>query len=128
MVTKMRDDKQFEQLILQYEQLKNGAEDIYNMIEAEDYDGAISMTKTREPVFLNCKCIRKYLELTPEQEEKITALTDEIRKLEKRNIKFLTEKMDAVKNELKKTHKSEKIQMAYDFDESKKGSIVNIKD
>ena len=128
MVTKMRDDKQFEQLILQYEQLKNGAEDIYNMIEAEDYDGAISMTKTREPVFLNCKCIRKYLELTPEQEEKITALTDEIRKLEKRNIKFLTEKMDAVKNELKKTHKSEKIQMAYDFDESKKGIIVNIKD
>ena len=124
----MKDEEQFEQLVLQYEQLKNGAEDIYAMIKAEDFDGAITMTKTREQVFLNCKCMRKYLELTPSQNEKINGMVEEIKSLEERNIKALTERMNEVQNELKKTQKSEKIQMAYDFDESQKGSIVNIEE
>ena len=60
----MKDKQQFEQLMLQYEQLKNGSEDIFHLIENEDYDGAITMIKSRESIFLNCKCMRKYLELT----------------------------------------------------------------
>ena len=60
----MHDEQQFEQLMLQYEQLKTGSDDIFHMIEAEDFDGAITMIKLREPIFLNCKCMRKYLELS----------------------------------------------------------------
>jgi len=124
----MRDDKQFEQLMLQYEQLKNGAEDILQMIQEEDFDGAITMIKLREPIFLNCKCMRKYLDLTPEQETKANALFDEIKSLEQRNMDVLSKSMDEVKIELQKTQKAEKIQMAYEFDEDQKGSIINVKD
>ena len=124
----MRDEQQFEQLMLQYNQLKTGADDILHLIESEDFDGAITMIKSREPVFLNCKCMRKYLELTPEQENEANKTLDEIRVLEKRNIDLLKQNMEEVKQELQKTQKSEKIQMAYEFDENQKGSIINIKD
>ena len=124
----MRDDSQFEQLMLQYEQLRNGANDIMQMIQEEDYDGAITLIKSREPIFLNCKCMRKYLELTPEQEQQANTIFEEIRELEKQNIDFLSQRMEDVSQELKKTQQSEKIQMAYEFDEDQKGSILNIKD
>ena len=124
----MRDLQQYEQLMLQYKQLKTGADDILRMIEEEDFDGAITMIKIRESMFLNCKCMRKYLELIPEQENSVNAIMDEIRELEKRNMKILSENMESVNNELKKTQKSEKIQMAYEFDEEQKGSIINIKE
>jgi hypothetical protein len=124
----MRDDNQFEQLMLQYEQLRNGANDIMQMIQEEDYDGAITLIKSREPIFLNCKCMRKYLELTPEQETQANTIFEEIRELEKQNIDFLSQRMEDVSQELKKTQQSEKIQMAYEFDEDQKGSILNIKD
>lgn len=124
----MQDEKQFEQLMLQYKQLKNGAEDIRLMIEREDYDSAITMIKARKAIFLNCKSMRNYLELTPEQEKEVGAILDEIRLLEKENIEALSNNMENVQNELKKTQQNEKIQQAYDFDEGQKGSIINIEE
>ena len=50
----MQDERQYEQLILQYNQLKNGAEDISKMLDDEDYDSAITMLKAREPLFASC--------------------------------------------------------------------------
>lgn len=124
----MRSEQQFEQLMLQYEQLKNGSQDIMQLIDEEDFDGAITMIKARESVFLNCKCMRKYLELSPEQEKQANAILDEIRTLEAQNIETLKERMQAVKGELLKTQKSEKIKKAYGYDESQKGSIVNLQE
>ena len=125
----MQSDQQYEQLMLQYNQLKNGAEDIYKMIEREDFDGAITVIKARESIFLNCKCMRKYLELTPTQEQKVNAIVEEIRKLELRNMDFLSDSMTKVKMELSKTQKTERIQMAYDNTaEIASGSIINIQD
>lgn len=124
----MENEQQFEQLMLQYEQLKNGAEDIMRLMEEEDFDGAITMTKSRESVFLNCKCMQRYLELTPEQKKQADEIIEEIKKLEKRNIDYLLKNMEKINLELKKTQKTEKIQMAYDFDEDQKGSIVNIQE
>ena len=124
----MQDEKQFEQLMLQYNQLKNSAIDIKRMIENEDFDNAITMLKSREAVFLNCKCMRNYLELTPVQTKELDSLLDEIRTLETENIKILTKNMVEVKKELKTTQKSEKLQQAYDFDGSSRGSIVNIEE
>ena len=122
----MQDQQQFEQLILQYNQLKNGAEEIRRMIENEDYDSAITMIKSREEVFLSCKCIRKYLELTPVQEKALNNLLDELREIELDNIRFLSQGMVEVQQELRRTQQNEKIQQAYDFDETQKGSIINI--
>ena len=124
-VTK-QDEQQFEQLMLQYKQLKNGAEDIRAMIDSEDYDGALTMIKSRESLFMSCKCMRKYLELTPVQQKELDELVDELRDLELTNIRTLEKAMDQVQMELKKSQKNEKIQQAYDFDEDKKGSIINI--
>ena len=124
----MQDEKQFEQLMLQYNQLKNGAHDIRRMIDNEDFDSAMTMIKSREEIFLSCKCMRKYLELTPIQERALNNLLDELRELELDNIKTLSQNMVELQQELRKSQQTEKIQQAYDFDETQKGSIVNIKE
>ena len=124
----MQDQQQFEQLMMQYNQLKNGSEDIRRMIENEDFDSAMSMLKSREAIFLNCKCMRKFLELTPEQEKDLNLLLDELKILEQTNINILMEGMKQVKIELKRTQQAEKIQQAYEFDESNSGSIANFEE
>ena len=124
----MQDQQQFEQLMLQYNQLKNGSEDIRRMIENEDFDSAMSMLKSRESIFLNCKCMRKFLELTPEQEKELNMLLDELKTLEQTNINILMESMKQVKIDLKRTQQAEKIQQAYEFGMDKSGSIANFEE
>ena len=124
----MQDENQYEQLILQYNQLKNGAEDISKMIDNEEYDSAITMLKSREPLFTSCKNIRRYLEMTPVQQKEADALMEEIRELELKNIKKLEKSMDEVKLELVKAQKNQKIQQAYDSDIDSMGSIINIQE
>lgn len=121
----MQDQKQFEQLMLQYNQLKNGSIDIARMIDNEDYDGAITMIKNREQLFLSCKCILKYLELTPVQEKELNTMLEELRNSEIANIKKLERGMAEVQTELQKHQKSQKLHKAYDIKEDAKGSIVN---
>lgn len=124
----MQDEKQYEQLIMQYTQLRNGSEEISRMIDNEDFDTAITMLKTRESLFLSCKCMRKYLELTPVQQTELDKLLDEIRELEIKNIKKLEAGKDKVQAELKKSQQSQKIQQAYEFDADSSGNIVNIQE
>lgn len=124
----MQDESQYEMLIMQYNQLKNGAMDIAELIENEDYDTAITMIKSREKVFLNCKCMRRYLELNPTQQNEVDALVDEIRTLELKNIKKLEKNMDAIQSELSISQKSQKIQNAYEQNKSAQGSIVNVEE
>lgn len=124
----MQSEQQYEQLMLQYNQLKNGAEEIRKMIDKDNFDGAMSMIKSREQLFLSCKCIRKYLELTPLQKRSMDMLLDEIRDLEMENIRLLSQKMVEVQDELRVAQKNEKIQKAYEFDENQSGSIINYKE
>ena len=124
----MQDEQQFEQLMLQYNQLKNGSEDIARMIAKEDFDSAITMIKNREQLFLSCKCMRNYLELTPVQQKKADEILDEIRNLEMQNIKTLQKSMDEVQTELKKTQQSQIFQQAYDNADEATGSIINIQE
>lgn len=122
----MQSRQQFDQLILQYTQLKNGAEDIRRMIDREDYDSAISMIKSRESLFLSCKCMQKFLDLTRTQKDQLEALIEELRNLEMENIRILTKNMEEVKKELQITQRNDKLQQAYDFDEGKAGNIINV--
>ena len=124
----MQNEQQFEQLMLQYNQLKNGAEDISRMIDNEDFDNAITMIKGREQLYLNCKCIRSYLELTPVQQKELDEILDEIRGLELKNIKKLEKGMDDVQLELKKTQTTEKFQNIYENNPDSAGSIINIQE
>ena len=104
----MQDEQQFEQLMLQYTQLRNGAEDISRMIDNEDYDSAITMIKSREKIFLNCKCMLKYLELTQVQKKEVDSIVDEIRSLEIGNIKKLEKACKMCKLNLKDLKKIKK--------------------
>lgn len=124
----MQSEEQYEQLMLQYNQLKNGAEEIRRMILNEDFDSAMTMIQSREDIFLNCKCMRKYLELTPVQQKALDKLLDELRELELENIRILSQSMVEVQQQLKRSQQNEKFQQAYDFDETNKGSIINIQE
>jgi len=121
----MQDEKQFEQLIFQYEQLKSGSLEIRRLIEKEDYDSAITMIKNREPMFLNCKCMRRYLEFNQKQQEILDKVLEELKELELSNMQMVEEGMKEVKKELQRTYKTEKIQQAYDLNNNQRGSIVN---
>ena len=114
--------------MLQYNQLKNGASDIRRMIQNEDYDSAMTMIKSREEIFLSCKCMRKYLELTPFQQKALDNILDELRELELDNIRMLSQSMVEVQQELRRSQQTEKIQQAYEFDEPQKGSILNVQE
>ena len=124
----MQDEKQFEQLMLQYTQLKNGAEDIARMIDNEDFDTAITRIKAREELYLSCKCMRKYLELTPVQQKELDTMLDELRELELANIKKLEKGMEDIQKELKLTKKTKRIHQADNVSEGSKGSIVNLEE
>ena len=77
------------------------------MLEREDYDGAMTMLKLREQVFLNCKCMRKYLVLDENQKTELNALLNELKKSEQ------------------KVRKNIKIQNAYDSMSQSGGTIIN---
>lgn len=123
----MQDEQQYQQLLMQYQQLKNGALEISEMIAKEDYDSAITMIKMRESIFLNCKCIRKYLELTPDQQLEVDKVFEEIREIEQNNMQTLEKVMEEVQSELNRTQKLQKLQKAYvNNNEEASGSMVNV--
>ena len=124
----MQDKQQYEQLLMQYNQLKNGALDIANMIEREDYDSAITKIKMREPIFLNCKCMRRYLELTPEQQVEIDKVYNELKTIEQNNIQTLKQLMENIQSELSRTQKLQKLQNAYIHNNEISGNMVNIQE
>lgn len=121
----MQNKQQFEQLMLQYSQLKNGSEEIRKMIIRESFDEAISMLKSRENLFLSCKCMRKFLELSDEQDIELNKLLDELKTMELSNIRLLEEAMSKTQREIKIAQQNEKIQNAYEFNENQRGSIIN---
>lgn len=122
----MQSEQQFNQLMIQYEQLKNGAIEIAAMIAREDYDSAITLIKTREQTFLSCKCIRRYLEMTPDQQKKADKIFNEIKDIELQNIHKLEEGMKNIQSELIKTQKSQKLHNAYTNNSvNPNGNIVN---
>ena len=112
----IQSEQQYEQLLMQYQQLLQGAQDISVMIDKEDYDSAITMIKAREKMLLSCKCIRNYLELTPVQQKEIDKVFNELKQTEISNIKKLQKGIDEVQQELTKTQKSQKLQQAYGND------------
>ena len=120
--------QQFEQLILQYTEIKAGSETIKNLIANEQFDEAIDKIKTRENVLLNCKCIRNLLDLDEEQEKQLNDLLDDIRALEQENIKTLEESIEQVSQELRVTRQNQKIVRAYDSNENENGNIINTTD
>ena len=121
----MKSNEQFEQLMFQYNNLKNGSLEIKKLIENEMFDDAIALIKNRDAVFLNCKCMRRYLELTEEQEKELNSILDDLRISETNNIKLLEKSMNEIQIELNKNRQSEKIAQKYTQSELNNGTIIN---
>lgn len=125
-VIQMKSEQQFQQLMMQYKQLKNGAEDIKKMIEREDFDSAITLLKTREQIFISCKAIKRYLELTPEQQIEADKIFNEIKEIELSNMDMLKKGMEDIRTELTRTQKAQKLHKAYGRNnEDAQGTIIN---
>ncbi len=122
----MIDEQQFQQLMMLYTQLKNGALEIARMLETEDYDSAITMIKHRESVFQSCQSIKRYLDFTPEQKEQADKLYNEIKELELKNIHTLEQGMETIRAELARTQAVQKLNKAYGRDNEEQGSIFNM--
>jgi hypothetical protein len=96
------------------------------MIINESFDSAMTMINSREEIFLNCKCMRKYLDLTPVQEKALNKILDELREMELDNIRLLSQSMVELQQQIKMNQQNEKFQQAYEFDENQKGNIINV--
>ena len=63
-----------------------------------------------------------------DEKKDVDKIFKEIQILEEENIKYLSESMAEVQAELKLSIQTEKIQQAYEFNESQSGSIINLQD
>ena len=124
----MQDNQQFEQLMLLYNQLKNGSIEISKMIDDENLDSAITMLSSRESIINTCKNIRRYLEFTPAQKEEVDKIVEEIKVLEEQNIEKIRIGMENIQLEIRKSQQTQKIRQAYDVDNEEESEILNIKE
>ena len=93
-------EKQFEQLMMYYTQLKEMAIQIARMLEKESYNDALTMLKNRKRVVRELGLILRYIELTDEQKQTVENIKKEIQEIELENIKKLQKDMEDVKYEL----------------------------
>ncbi len=93
-------EKQFEQLMLYYNQLKEMALQISGMLEREAYNEALTMLNHRKRVVKELGLMLRYIEMTDEQKQIVDNIRNEIYKIEAESIKKLQKDMEDVKYEL----------------------------
>lgn len=121
---------QFEQLMLYYSQLKGMAEQIKTMLSKESYNDAITMLQHRERVARELSLMMNYIQLTPEQEQIVSVIKEEVRLLELENIQNLQKEMEDVKYELDVVSSKVRFRHKYNPYETGNatGNVVDTKD
>lgn len=121
----MQDNQQFEQLLLQYNQLLNGSKDIEQMIDNDDYDTALSFVEKQRDLFLNCKNILSYLDLTDEQKNIVSQIKQELASVTLANMERIKNYMSNVQGEITKMKNLQKFQNAYNAGMDSSGSLLD---
>ncbi len=123
-------EKQFEQLMLYYNQLKEMAVQISVMLEKESYNDALTMLNNRKRVVREMGLIERYLELNPKQKKVVEDIKKEIMEIEAKNIQKLQTDMEDVKYELDIVSAKVKFRNKYNPYEAEQatGNVINIKD
>lgn len=121
---------QYDQLLLFYNQLLTMADQIESMIEKELFDDILDKMQLHDRIFIQIKLAKKCAELTPEQQNEIDRMEEELREKEKKNIKLMQTNMAEVKQELDKLKLKNKLTKAYtqDTTQREQGSIIDIED
>ena len=123
-------EKQFEQLMLYYNQLKEMAVQISVKIKKESYNDALTMLNNRKRVVREMGLIERYLELNPKQKKVVEDIKKEIMEIEAKNIQKLQTDMEDVKYELDIVSAKVKFINKYNPYEAEQatGNVINIKD
>ncbi len=123
-------EKQFDQLMLYYNQLKEMALQIAVMLEKESYNEALTMLNNRKRVVREMGLIERYLQLTSKQKKIVDNIKKEIRDIEAKNIQKLQTDMEDVKYELDIVSAKVKFRNKYNPYEAEQatGNVINIKD
>ena len=116
---------QFEQLKHFYTQFFNLANEIKSMIDAEEYNEAISKVLHKEPLVNQFLAVRKALTLSDEEQKQAESIEKELMEKEKNNIDRLMNLQGDLVTELKKTKHNLKVNNAYTVNPGQQGSMLD---
>jgi len=116
----------FEQLKALYHQFFNLAAEIKSMVDASEYNEAISKLQYKDSLIEELVLMKKNIALDDEEQAQISLIENELKAKEKENITLLIRLRDEVSAELKKTNKNLKVNSAYIVGkDNKQGSMID---
>lgn len=116
----------FEQLKMLYAQFFNVADEIKSMVEADEYNEAISKLQYKDSLIEKLAHLKKNITLNPEEETEINEIEDKLKIKEQENISLLIGLRDEVSAELKKTNKNLRVNSAYNVQKNdNQGSMID---
>ncbi len=123
-------EKQFQQLMMYYNQLKEMAIQVSRMLENESYNDALTMLNHRKRVVKELGLILKYLKMTDKQKEIVENIKKEILEIEAANIQRLQTDMEDVKYELDVVSSKVRFRNKYNPYEAEQasGNVIDTRD
>lgn len=123
-------EKQFQQLMMYYNQLKEMAIQVSRMLENESYNDALTMLNHRKRVVKELGLILKYLQMTDKQKEIVENIKKEILEIEAANIQRLQTDMEDVKYELDVVSSKVRFRNKYNPYEAEQasGNVIDTRD
>ena len=123
-------EKQFQQLMMYYNQLKEMAIQVSRMLEKESYNDALTMLNHRKRVVKELGLILKYLKMTDKQKEIVENIKKEILEIEAANIQRLQTDMEDVKYELDVVSSKVRFRNKYNPYEAEQasGNVIDTRD
>lgn len=117
---------QLEQLKNFYNQFSNLADEIKSMIDAQEYNEAITKVIQKETLVNQFLNVRKMVTLSAEEKTEVEAIEKNLMAREKENIDRLTNLRQELSSELNKTKKNLRLNNAYTMNKKEQGSIVDL--
>lgn len=119
-------NKQFEQLMLLYNQFLNLSDEIKLMLEGAEYNEMAIKLKYKNSLLKKLSATRKNLVVTEDQKLQLSTIEQNLKEKEEFILNLLENKHFEISEELKKVSKSLKLGKAYNKEEESQGSIVSI--
>lgn len=103
----------FENIELIYNQFSNLADEIHSMIDNEDFDELAIKLEYKDTLIKKLTAMKKTLDLTSEEYEKMNILEQKLKIKEMQNIDYLSKLHDDVGQKLKNTKNKVRMSSAY---------------
>ncbi len=117
--------KQFEQLLVLYNQILATSTEVKNLILKEDYNEAISREAHKSQLVEKVTFLKKQLVLSEEEKQKINSVNEKILTQESEVLEGLKTLRQEVALKLQTTQKQSKLSNIYDNEMPNEGSICD---